>query len=464
MLWQVRRHWRSMRLPRPPHAPTLTSPPATHAATGLNGLMDPVSPGLACGSDTAHLSILGYDPRVYYRGRGAFESMGAGMDMLPGDIAFKSNFAHVSEADGSTVLLRRVDRDFPAWGVPLCAHLDGMPVPGFPDVGVAVRFATEHRCGVRLRGPGLSDAISGNDPLKDGLPLVRSEALPAEPGAPADPAPAAVRTAAVVNALTAELHARLRAHPLNVARAAAGLPTANMVLLRGPGARLAVPTFQEVHAMRAFMIAPTCIIAGLGMSLGIDVVRVPGATGDYHSDLLAKARAAVAHLTPALPGGRAAFDFCFLHVKAVDDAGHDRSVARKLEWLERSDVMVAHLVHALGAGGDECVMVVTGDHSTPVLSGDHSTEPVPFLISRCGPASALLRARGQPAAASPSAGSSGEGLPQPHPLADRVLCFSEHEAAAGALGRFPGSEVMALIRNFVAEAEAGAVSSDVSDV
>lgn len=59
------------------------------AAAGVTGLMDPVEPGLACGSDTAHLSLLGYDPRVYYRGRGAFESMGAGLAMAPGDIAFK---------------------------------------------------------------------------------------------------------------------------------------------------------------------------------------------------------------------------------------------------------------------------------------------------------------------------------------------------------------------------------------
>lgn len=59
------------------------------AAAGVNGLMDPVEPGLACGSDTAHLSLLGYNPRVYYRGRGAFESMGAGLPMAPGDIAFK---------------------------------------------------------------------------------------------------------------------------------------------------------------------------------------------------------------------------------------------------------------------------------------------------------------------------------------------------------------------------------------
>ena len=59
------------------------------ASAGVNGLMDPVEVGLGCGSDTAHLSLLGYDPRVYYRGRGAFESMGTGLAMSPGDIAFK---------------------------------------------------------------------------------------------------------------------------------------------------------------------------------------------------------------------------------------------------------------------------------------------------------------------------------------------------------------------------------------
>lgn len=59
------------------------------AASGVSGLMDPVQAGLACGSDTAHLSMFGYDPRTYYRGRGAFETMGTGLEMLPGDIAFK---------------------------------------------------------------------------------------------------------------------------------------------------------------------------------------------------------------------------------------------------------------------------------------------------------------------------------------------------------------------------------------
>lgn len=114
------------------------------AAHGLNGVMDPVEPGLACGSDTAHLSILGYDPQIYYRGRGAFESMGAGLSMQAGDVAFKSNFA-TWDPRTRVVMRRRCDRAFHEWGPPLCAALTGIKLRSFPDIKVDVKYATEHR-------------------------------------------------------------------------------------------------------------------------------------------------------------------------------------------------------------------------------------------------------------------------------------------------------------------------------
>lgn len=141
--------------------------------------MDPVEPGLACGSDTAHLSLFGYDPRTHYRGRGAFESMGAGLDMAPGDIAFKCNFATLDPASG-VVLRRRADRRFEELGPLLCAALDGAALPSFPQHAVSVKYATEHRCGVVVRGAGLTDQISGTDPLRDNLPL---QARPSAAGA-----------------------------------------------------------------------------------------------------------------------------------------------------------------------------------------------------------------------------------------------------------------------------------------
>jgi 2,3-bisphosphoglycerate-independent phosphoglycerate mutase len=94
------------------------------AECGVTGLMDSVEPGRACGSDTSHLAIFGQDPRVTYRGRGAFESLGAGCSMAPGDIAFKSNLATLGHAT-NIVKHRRVDRSFEQEGPILCDFLNG---------------------------------------------------------------------------------------------------------------------------------------------------------------------------------------------------------------------------------------------------------------------------------------------------------------------------------------------------
>ncbi|KAK9845885.1 hypothetical protein WJX81_005130 [Elliptochloris bilobata] len=340
------------------------------AAAGLSGLLDPVEPGLACGSDTAHLAILGYDPRRYYRGRGAFESMGAGIAMAPGDIAFKSNFATLDPASG-VVLRRRADRRFEDLGPQLCAALDGLRLPSFPAHAVSVRYATEHRCGVVVRGAGLSDAISGTDPLRDNLPLRAVR--------PLDDSEEAAHTAAVVAELSGVMRAILEAHPINAQRVSQGKPPANTVLLRGCGSRIAVEPFQALHGMRACMLAPTKIIAGLGMSLGVDRLTAEGATGDYRTRLDAKAAA----VADALAGGQ--YGFAFLHVKAVDDTGHDRDTVLKVRYLEAVDAMtrqlVARLAAAEAAGRGRFAVCVTGDHSTPVVFGDHSHEPVPLALA-----------------------------------------------------------------------------------
>jgi 2,3-diphosphopglycerate-independent phosphoglycerate mutase len=179
---------------------------------------------------------------------------------------------------------------------------------------------------VRLRGAGLSDEISGTDPLKDGLPLVLCAPLEGAAAREAEEF-----TSRVVNELSEEFRRRLEAHPLTRERRARGLPFANTVLLRGCGARVAVPSFSELHGLRGFAIAPTAIIAGLAETVGLEVLRVQGATGDYHTNLTNKAEAAIAALGDPTRG----FEFGFLHIKAVDDAGHDRDLARKLEWLEK---------------------------------------------------------------------------------------------------------------------------------
>jgi 2,3-bisphosphoglycerate-independent phosphoglycerate mutase len=336
------------------------------AAAGVSGLMDPVQAGLACGSDTAHMSMFGFDPRRYYRGRGAFETMGAGLEMRPGDIAFKvtstpvppgprrnnpcrrqypvegvpamwqpltggrwpvwrvqCNFAYLN-TDTNEVELRRADRNFEDVGPTLCQMLDGLAIPSFPNHSVAVKYATEHRCGVRVRGDGLSDNITGTDPLKDNLPLRTSSAL--------DSTPEAALTSRLVNALSRRMTDTLQEHAINRRRIEQGKPPANCVLLRGCGARVQMPSFSEHHGLSAFMIAPTCLIRGLGMCLEMDIINVPGATGDYNTDLSAKAR----YTLSTLRDGQRDYDLGFLHVKVCGcvpcEGGDARPSSQQPQW------------------------------------------------------------------------------------------------------------------------------------
>ncbi|GIL98398.1 hypothetical protein Vretimale_3768 [Volvox reticuliferus] len=518
------------------------------AAAGLTGLMDPVEPGLACGSDTAHMSIFGYDPRIHYRGRGAFESMGAGIPMSPGDIAFKCNFATLDPNSG-IVVSRRADRHFEHVGPILCQALDGLQLPGYPQHSVSVKYATEHRCGVVLRGPGLTDAVGDTDPLKDHLPLKRS--------LPTDDTPEAEFTCGLVNALSDAFRAVLEPHPINQRRASEGQAVANVVLLRGCGSRIRVPSFEERHGMRPCLVAPTKIIAGLGMSFDIDALDAPGATGSYDSMFHAKveticdavtgcyrapaegareqqqqeqqqqqqemqaqsghggnttaledakptssaAGACVERTTGAEAGAGngsgddGSYQFGFVHVKAVDDTGHDRMLQNKVRFLEVVDQMVAQMLRRLweaeAAGQGRYVMVLTGDHSTPVMFGDHSNEPVPFAIASVRSAVEALGGpdyiRSVPLGPIPlpdvkKPPSSTElckqaafkdarrkaawaGRPwdpampaevfgpwrEPWPQVvrgDPVRAFDEVSVARGALGRFPGSQVMGLVKQF----------------
>ncbi|KAL3526666.1 hypothetical protein ACH5RR_011322 [Cinchona calisaya] len=446
------------------------------ASSGVNGLMDPVEVGLACGSDTAHLSLLGYDPRVYYRGRGAFESMGAGLAMSPGDIAFKSNFATLDEKTG-VVVSRRADRHFEEEGPILCAALDGLKLPSFPQYEVRVRYATEHRCGVVVKGTNLSGNISGTDPLKDNRLLLEVQAL--------DNSNEAKQTAEVVNELSKEMSRILVAHPLNAKRAAEGKNIANVVLLRGCGIRIEVPQFESLHGLWPCMVAPTKIIAGLGLSLGIDILEAPGATGDYRTLLTSKATAIANALSAPLqscpnvfvpgedehkPGRSAGYDFGFLHIKAIDDAGHDKASIFKVKGLEAVDRAIGQLARLLwqtqSTGKFQYFLCVTGDHSTPVEYGDHSFEPVPFALCRLKDfvdalgESLLSETSLDPFPLPTISGDenimddlgmqeSSKGQQLKASAGDSVWEFNEVAAARGCLGRFPGSEMMGIIKAYL---------------
>lgn len=307
------------------------------------------------------MSLFGYDPLKIYDGRGMLESMGSGLSTKVGDIAFKSNFAYMN-IETKFVERRRVDREFPEWGIPLCDAISGLKIPGYPDHVVECMYATEHRCGIKVSGPRLSSLITGNDPLKDNLPLVKCEST--EPDNQDS-----VFTAELINKLSWRLTEVLLEHPINKSRKEQGLPYTNMVTLRGAGKRIDAQPFAEKHGLKPFMIAPTAIIRGVGLTFGMTLLDdVQGMTGYYNSNLQGKCERAAREFIE----NKNQFDFGFVHVKAVDDAGHDKSRKIKVEQLEKVDRAIAEMVKQLGAyiesAAEPCdfILCVTGDHTTPV--------------------------------------------------------------------------------------------------
>ncbi|MFQ5762876.1 MAG: phosphoglycerate mutase, partial [Candidatus Bathyarchaeia archaeon] len=128
------------------------------ARGGINGLMHTISPGRPPGSDTGHLAIFGYDPHAVYSGRGAFEAIGAGLSIQPGDVAFRCNFATVDE--NWRVTDRRAGRISTADARQLADSLKGGKLETHPNVQILFAHSTEHRGALIMRGGGLSSEVS----------------------------------------------------------------------------------------------------------------------------------------------------------------------------------------------------------------------------------------------------------------------------------------------------------------
>jgi len=359
------------------------------AANGASGLLDPIAPGVCPGSDTSHLALLGYDPEAVYTGRGPFEAAGVGIDIKPGDVAFRANWATVDL--GWRVMDRRAGRIREGTDR-LAASLDGMTIE---DVQVLVRAGTEHRAAVVFRGPGLSPEVTDTDPHEE-----RARVLPAKPTGPDGE-----KTARVLNEFQKRAHAVLVKHEVNKERVAASKPVANLLLTRGAGVFPHISMFPAKYDFSAAAVAGVALIKGICRSVGLEVLDVPGATGGLDSDFAAKGRAAVDAL--------ATHDFVLLSVKAPDLCGHDGKPTEKMQVLERIDkdlmgYLRAHLP-------PDTVVAVTGDHSTPCERKDHSGDPVPVLVF-------------------------GEGV-----RTDGVTQFDEVAAMRGGLGRLRGRDLMPLL-------------------
>jgi 2,3-bisphosphoglycerate-independent phosphoglycerate mutase len=362
------------------------------AKGGITGLMDPLSPGIRVGTDVGHLALFGYNPLKVYWGRGPIEAVGIGIDLKPGDVALRCNFATLDE--------RRIVTDRRAGRIrhtsELAAALDGMDVGD--GINITFRPATEHRAVLVLSGDRLSSEITNSDPgpANEGMPLRQVEPKQSE-------APLAEKTARAVNEFVRKSHEILRGHAINVERTRNGLSPANVVITRGAGMAVKMRSITDRFDIKGCCISGESTVIGIARMSGFQTVTNEKLTANIDTDLDEKARLTIEALGEN--------DFVVTHVKAADLLAHDGKPLEKKAFIERIDGMLKKIIDGLDNAG-ETLIAVTADHSTPCSIKEHSADPVPVLIH-------------------------GQGV-----LVDEIRVFGERACARGGLCRIRANDFL----------------------
>ena len=327
------------------------------AQQGVCGL---VTPFLFSGekeptSEGAHIALFGY--QNYFLGRGPYEAVGANMKMKAGDIALRVNFATVDE--NLKIIDRRANRIEKTQ--PLIDALLNIKID---NVEFLIKKSFGHRAVLILRcsKPAfeqLSAEISDNDPhgvgtrVKKIIPLNQSK----EAGFTAD----------VLNKYLAQAEHILKDEPLNKKREKQGFLPANYLLVRGAGKFKETPNFKERYNLNAACVAGGGLYKGVAKILGMDLLKVNGATGMANTNLKAKFLATKNALRK--------YNFVFLHIKATDTFAHDGDFVGKKEFIEKIDKNIKSIL-----GLKNTLIAVTADHSTCCDLKRHCLEPIPILI------------------------------------------------------------------------------------
>ncbi|MCF7890389.1 2,3-bisphosphoglycerate-independent phosphoglycerate mutase [Candidatus Bipolaricaulota bacterium] len=357
------------------------------ARRGTGGLMDPIDNGVRPGSDTAHLSLFGYDPYACYTGRGVFEAAGIGMDLTENDVCFRTNFATIDSS--GNIADRRAGRISEGQDE-LEEALAGLKSEKFPEVEVRFKRSTEHRGALCLRGPELGGNVSPTDPHELDIPIPESSGQDKE----------SEKTASVLNEVTRQAREILGDHPLNKRREEEGKLPANAILSRGSAKYPEIQSVEKKYEVTSSVIAAGALYIGVARVAGMEFKPVEGATGTVDSNILNKAKKAVSELE----NGK---DMVFVHFKGADNASHDHDPEAKVKYIEKVDDTIGWLKKNLDWEGTH--LSFAGDHSTPIQYGDHVADPVPAIIAG------------------------------PNVRRDELKSFDEFSCMGGGLGRFSGN-------------------------
>lgn len=320
------------------------------------GLVHTIPEGMSPGSDTANLSVIGYDPKIYYSGRSPLEALSIGVDMETTDISFRCNIVTLSEDEEEYEKKTIIDHSSSEISTEDAAVLLEAVRKELEDdlykfyVGTSYRHLTIWKNG----------KVLPLTPPHDILTKVIGEYLPED---------------VVLRNMMKKSYDILANHPINVERKKQGLNPANSIWFWGAGTRPALTSFEEKNKKNGVMISAVDLLKGIAVGAGLKNIEVEGANGGLHTNYEGKAKAAVDAL---LKDGH---DFAYIHVEAPDEMGHQGSMERKIKAIENLDEKVIKVVYdALTASGEDFRMLVLPDHPTPIVLRTHSSDPVPYIL------------------------------------------------------------------------------------
>ncbi len=368
-----------------------STPNMDHVAhDGAVGQFYAVKPDVKVDSDAAHLAMLGQSVDIASSNRGAYEALGAGFTLGPHDLGFRVNFATID--DEFTLLDGRAGR-IKSEAKQLAEAVNGHV--RLSDATFEFKQTLGFKGALVLRNG--DSTVDLRLPTQYGVgtkvwvhPMIQTHQ--------------AIHTAETLNEFMVKSHDTLKSHPVNRTRLENGDPPANVVMPWAVGRIARLNPTMDAYG-RSLCVAAVPVIKGVCKYSGMDIVDVPHTTGEYDTDTLAKANAALERLD--------AYDVFLVHVEGTDEASHDGNVEGKLIAIEKIDAMIGRLLDHTDAGTTR--FAVLSDHGSSCLTHDHMKSSVPIAIC-------------------------GDGV-----KADDVTRYDERSAARGRLGTLFGTDLMPLL-------------------
>lgn len=320
------------------------------------GMVATIPEGMAPGSDTANLSVLGYDPKKYYTGRSPLEALSIGVDMKETDVVFRCNIVTLSEDDvpyeEQTILDHSADEisteEAEILLKAVAAELENEEYHFYTGTSYRHCMVWDKGSVVELTPP--HDVLTQK--IKEHLP--KNEML---------------------RKMQERSYEILKNHPINLARKEKGLHQANSFWFWGAGTKPILTSFEDIYHKRGVMISAVDLLKGIAVGAEMDRILVEGANGGLHTNYEGKAQAAVDALT------KQGYDFVYVHVEGPDEMGHQGSIEKKIQAIEYLDTRLIRMIkEQLDAANEAYRMLILPDHPTPIKVRTHVAEPVPYLL------------------------------------------------------------------------------------